>query len=155
MIFLIRQIKIFKLRLKMELEKKVELDFVKNPWREEKCFAFEVIPGDLPYEIYGKDCIDIAKEANTKHIDQHYIKAFRKKSNGEFVKSENELKKQQFITLKVVAPEIIDGKTYYDKIPIEDIFPKIKGIATWEPKAANLISELFENRGYEIIKKYR
>jgi len=45
----------------MNFKRQVNVTFGKNPIVDGEAFLFEVAPSDVPYGIYGRDCVQIAQ----------------------------------------------------------------------------------------------
>ena len=57
----------------MKLEKKVNVHYQTNPLMEEEGFLFEVEKGDLPYSIFGNDCVEVAKAVSPEHKTGEWV----------------------------------------------------------------------------------
>ena len=133
----------------LNLDKIVVVSFEENAIAGTKGYVFEIRQNDLPREIIGKDCCDIANMANSSGIA--YAVPYRKRENGEMVPP-NVHARELYDILRTVPPTI--GKDGKPELKGAE-FPPIIGVVLKDPALATTVSQLFENKGYRIQKNYR
>jgi hypothetical protein len=128
--------------MSLDLVKRVTVHYKASPLMDGEGFLFEVDQADLPYEIFGKDCVEIARTVSPGAIPYRL-------RDGEIVTVD--VRRELADVLRTVSPTLgEDGLIGFGK----DLFPRITGVAVKDSDVAHRVGELFEDRGYEIIKAY-
>ena len=110
---------------------------------------FKVITGDVPYQVYGRDCSEIVNK-----IGRETILARNKRFSGELVGFETDTKQEAYDILRTIPPKKEGQRIKFGEIDAEDLNPRISGVVVRDPNIAHTVAELFERRDYELIKKY-
>jgi len=134
----------------MQLEKKINVHYQTNPFMEGEGFLFEVEKGDLPYAIFGSDCVEVARAVGGKAIPYR-----RREESGELVPANLDVRTELYNLLKDVGPTVgEDGSITFGERSAEDLLPRITGIAVKDPITAHKVAFLLRDRGYTLEKKF-
>lgn len=134
----------------MELEKKISIHYQTNPFMEGEGFLFEIEKGDLPYALFGSECVEVARAVEGKAMPYR-----KRESTGELVPACFDVKTELYnILRRVISIVEEDGSVKLGEHSPEDLFPRICGVAVGDANVAHQIVKLFEKKGYEVIKRY-
>ena len=135
---------------KMELEKKISIHYQINPFMEGEGFLFEIEKGDLPYAVFGSDCMEVARAVEGKAMPYR-----KRESTGELVPACFDVKTELYnILRRVISIVEEDGSVKLGEHSSEDLFPKICGIAVKDANVADQVAFLLEEKGYSLEKKF-
>ncbi len=144
--------------MSLNLAKKITVYFKANQLAEGESFLFEVDQADLPYGVFGKDCVEVARIVSPEHNTGRWdaVPYRRRESNGELVPATVDVRKELYDILKTVPPTIAeDGSIKFGDRDANDLFPRVTGVAVQDSNVAQRVAQLFEERGYELTKAYR
>ena len=134
----------------MKLEKKINVHYQTNPLMEGEGFLFEVEKGDLPYGIFGKDCVEVARAVEGKAIPYR-----RREESGELVPANLDVRTELYNFLKDVGPTVgEDGSITFGGRSADDLLPRVTGIAVKDAVIAHQVAFLLKDRGYTLEKKF-
>ncbi len=134
----------------MELEKKINVHYQTSSLIEGEAFLFEIEKGDLPYAIFGSDCMEIAR-AIGKEVIPYRIR----ESTGELVPASFDARGELYNDLMSgVFSFDENGEVRLGGKPGSDFLPNVGGVAVKDANLAHHVAKLFEERGYHLVKKY-
>ena len=144
--------------MSLNLAKRITVHFEANPLAEGENFLFEVDKADLPYGVFGKDCVEVARILSPEHKTGRWdaVPYRRRESNGELVPATVDVRKELYDILRTVPLAVgADGSIRFGDRDAKDLFPKVTGVAVKDSNVAHKVAQLFEERGYEVNKAYR
>ncbi|HLC85171.1 MAG TPA: hypothetical protein VJH22_05250, partial [Candidatus Nanoarchaeia archaeon] len=89
----------------MNFKRQVNVTFGKNPIVDGEAFLFEVAPSDVPYGIYGRDCVQIAQVVGQGAIP------FCRKRDGKLISAEQR-DRNLYTLLTTAIPSVRGGKVF-------------------------------------------
>lgn len=144
--------------MSLNLAKKVNVNYGANPFMDGEGFLFEVDKADLPYGVFGSDCVEVARTVSPEHKTGKWdaVPYRRRECNGELVPADVDVRKELYDILRTVPPTVgEDGSIAFGERGAKDLFPRVAGVAVKDSNVAHRVAQLFEERGYEVTRAYR
>ncbi|MBW3013321.1 hypothetical protein KY340_03885 [Candidatus Woesearchaeota archaeon] len=147
----------------LNLTKRVKVDYTETPHYEgSKSFLFEVDKGDLPYDVFGFDCVAVLKAVSPdSERGEWNAKLFRRrKASGEIVQPESgkpdfDVGAELHTALRTKGFDFReDGRVFLGDKAAEDFMPQVTGVVVQDANIAQRVSEEFERRGYLVERVY-